>query len=91
MQPLIWRENQFLTEEQRYMKKMLLGIAWQVMGFIGAIIILCSAAPHDWDYHGITGIVADVLGLELMIPFLVCIMFFVLGLVFCLKTLNEKE
>ena len=49
------------------MKKLLFGIAWQVAGFLGAIIILCTAAPHDWDYHGITGIVADVLGLELMI------------------------
>ena len=44
------------------MKKMILGIAWQLMGFIGAIVILCSAAPHSWDYNGITGILGSLLG-----------------------------
>lgn len=28
------------------MKKMILGIVWQLMGFLGSIIILCSAAPY---------------------------------------------
>ncbi len=73
------------------MKKMLLGIAWQVMGFLGAIIILCSATPYDWDYHGITGIFGNILGLDLMLPFLVCVLFVVAGLVVCLKSLNEKK
>ncbi|MCM1498399.1 MAG: hypothetical protein NC124_08020 [Clostridium sp.] len=72
------------------MKKMILGIAWQVMGFLGAIIILCSAAPHDWDYHGITGIIGNILGLGLMLPFLVCVVLIVAGLVLCFKCLNEK-
>ncbi len=27
-------------------------------------MILCSAAPYDWDYHGITGIIGDILALK---------------------------
>ena len=49
------------------MKKMILGTVWQLMGFIGAIIIVCSAAPHKWDYNGITGILGSLLGLDLML------------------------
>ena len=51
------------------MKKMILGIAWQLMGFIGSIIILCSAAPHQWDYNGITGILGNLLALDLCFTF----------------------
>lgn len=53
------------------MKKLMFGISWQTLGFLGAIIILCSAALHQWDYNGITGIMGSLLGLELMIPFIV--------------------
>ena len=50
------------------MKKMILGIVWQLMGFLGSIIILCSAAPYQLDYNGITGILGSLLGLDLIIP-----------------------
>ncbi|MCM1123126.1 MAG: hypothetical protein NC416_11130 [Eubacterium sp.] len=73
------------------MKKMILGIAWQVMGFLGAIIILCFSAPHDWDYHGITGIIGAILGLDLIIPFFICLVLIVAGLVFCFQSLNENQ
>ena len=46
------------------MKKLIFGLTWQILGFLGAIIILCSAAPHQWDYNGITGIVGSLLGLR---------------------------
>ena len=59
------------------MKKMILGIVWQLMGFLGSIIILCSAAPYQWDYNGITGILASLLGLDLIIPLIICIIFFI--------------
>ena len=58
------------------MKKMILGIVWQLMGFLGSIIILCSAAPYQWDYNGITGILGSLLGLDLIIPLIICIIFF---------------
>lgn len=72
------------------MKKMLLGVVWQLMGFFGAIIILCSAAPHDWDYNGITGILGSLLGLGLVLPLIVCIVFFVLGAIICIKELDKE-
>lgn len=72
------------------MKKLILGLVWQSLGFLGAIIILCFAAPHQWDYNGITGIVGNLLGLDLMIPFIVCIVMFVLGSILCFKDIQEK-
>lgn len=72
------------------MKKMILGIVWQLMGFLGAIIILCSAAPHQWDYNGITGILGSLLGLELILPLFVCIILFICGVVVCFKSIQEK-
>lgn len=72
------------------MKKLIFGIAWQVLGFLGAIIILCSAAPHEWDYMGITGILGNLLGLELILPFIVCIALFVIGAVISFKGMQEK-
>lgn len=68
---------------------MILGIAWQLMGFIGAIMILSTVAPHSWDYNGITGILGSLLGLELMIPLLICVALFLLGAVVSLQTMNE--
>jgi len=38
------------------MKKLVLGIAWQVLGFLGALVIVCTAAPHRWNYNGIEGL-----------------------------------
>lgn len=72
------------------MKKILLGAAWQISGFLGAIMILCSAAPHQWDYNGITGILGSLLGLKLMIPLIICIALFIAGLLLCLMEIQEK-
>lgn len=70
-------------------KKMILGIVWQLMGFLGSIAILCSATLHQWDYNGITGILGSLLGLDLIIPFIVCITLFICGLVVCFKVIGE--
>ena len=72
------------------MKKMILGIAWQLMGFVGAIIILCSAAPHQWNYNGISGILGSLLGLDLVVPLIICAALFVCGAVVCFKETREK-
>ena len=72
------------------MKKMILGIAWQLMGFLGSIAILCSAAVHQWDYNGITGVLGSLLGLELIIPFIVCVTLFICGFVVCFKVIGEE-
>lgn len=71
------------------MKKWILGLVWQALGFLGAIVILCSAAPHQWDYNGITGIAGSLLGLGLMIPFIACIVLFVAGVVLCCLGMRE--
>lgn len=69
---------------------MILGIAWQLMGFLGSIAILCSAAVHQWDYNGITGVLGSLLGLDLIIPFIVCTTLFICGLVVCFKVIGEE-
>lgn len=71
------------------MKKMILGIAWQLMGFLGSIAIFCSATLHQWDYNGITGVLGSLLGLDLIIPFIACITLFICGLVVCFKVIGE--
>lgn len=71
-------------------KKMILGIVWQLMGSLGSIAILCSATLHQWDYNGITGILGSLLGLDLIIPFIVCITLFICGLVVCFKVIGEE-
>ena len=69
---------------------MILGIAWQLMGFLGSIAILCSASIHQMNYNGITGILGSLLGLDLIIPFIVCIKLFICGLVVCFKVIGEE-
>ena len=63
------------------MKMMMLGIAWQVMGLFGAIRTLCAAAPNEQGYNGEVGLIADLQRLQLMTPFVLCIVVFVLGVV----------
>ena len=60
------------------------------IGLFGGDKFYCSAAPHQWDYNGITGIVGSLLGLDLMIPLVVCIVIFIIGGVFCYKGIQEK-
>lgn len=69
---------------------MILGIAWQLMGFLGSIAILCSASIHQMNYNGITGILGSLLGLDLIISFIVCITLFICGLVVCFKVIGEE-
>lgn len=69
---------------------MMLGIVWQLMGFLGSIAILCSATLHQCNYNGITGILGSLLGLDLIIPFIVCITLFICGVVVCFKVIGEE-
>lgn len=69
---------------------MMLGIVWQLMGFLGSIAILCSATLHQCNYNGITGILGSLLGLDLIIPFIVCIILFICGVVVCFKVIGEE-
>lgn len=73
------------------MKKMILGIVWQILGFFGAIIILITVAPERWNYDGITGILGSLLGMSLIFPFIFCVVLFVLGVVLCVMSMRETE
>ena len=72
------------------MKKMILGVVWQLMGFLGSIAILCSATLHQCNYNGITGVLGSLLGLELIIPFIICLTLFICGLVVCFREIGEE-
>lgn len=72
------------------MKKMLLGCVWQILGFLGAIILICSAAPHRWNYNGIEGLMGSLLGLDLLLPLIICIALFVVGAVICFTEIKKK-
>ena len=73
------------------MKKMILGIVWQVLGFFGSILLLCAAAQRPWSYNGIEGLLGSLLGTRLIIPFVVCIVLFLAGIVLCLLDRNKKS
>ena len=76
------------------MKKLILGLAWQAMGLFGAIMCICEAAQHNWDYYGISGVSGSLLGTRLMLPLVVCVILFIAGSVFVilefLKELLKK-
>lgn len=77
--------------EVNEMKKMIFGITWQVIGFFGAIAFLCIAAPHNWNYKGITGLLGALLGMKLMIPLIICVLFFIAGVVLCICDIIKKK
>ena len=50
--------------------------------------MLCGTLPVG--YNGITGILGSLLGLDLIIPLIICIIFFICGAVVCFKAIGEK-
>lgn len=74
------------------MKKFILGIVWQVMGFLGAMLLVCTAALEGpWDYNGITGLAGALLGTDLLLPLLVCGALFLLGCGLCYQAFRMEE
>lgn len=51
---------------------------------------LLTNLNYQWDYNGITGILGSLLGLDLIIPLIICIIFFICGAVVCFKAIGEK-
>ena len=72
------------------MKKMMLGLTWQVMGFLGSIIIICAAALQDETCNGFTDLLDSLFGLCLIVPLIVCVILFTVGVVLCLAESKEK-
>ncbi len=74
------------------MKKLITGLAWQAMGFLGAVLLVCTATIEGpWDYNGITGLPGALLGTNLVIPLLVCGVLFVVGSVYCYQAFQEDK
>ena len=73
------------------MKKLILGITWQVLGFHGALVIVCTAAPHRWNYNGIEGLFGSLLGLDLLLPLIICIGLFAVGAIITLIDFKRKQ
>ena len=73
------------------MKKLILGIAWQFLGFLGALVIVCTAAPHRWNYNGIEGLLGSLLGLDLLLPLIICIGLFAVGAIITLIDFKRKQ
>ena len=72
-------------------EKIVLGMAWQIMGFLGTISVLCiTAFSEEWDYRGYTGIVGKLLGEGLMLPLIVFVIMFVVGVILYHKGSIEK-
>lgn len=72
------------------MKKLILGIAWQIMGFLGSIIIFCSAVLLDGNCNEFTDILANLFGLCLIVPLFICIVLLVIGMVLSFAGMQEK-
>lgn len=73
-------------------RKSIIGLFYQALGFLGGIMILCTVAPLHWDYNNVTGILGSLLGTQLMFPFVICIIFFFIGLnTFLNSTVEEKN
>lgn len=73
------------------MKKFILGVAWQCIGFLGAVMLVIAAASAGlWDYNGITGLLGALLGTRLIWPLAGCILIFVLGGLLCLQTFRAE-
>lgn len=72
------------------MKKMMLGLTWQVMGSLGSIIIICAAALHDENCSGFADLLDSLFGLCLIVPLIVCLILFLVGMVLCIAESKEK-
>jgi len=72
------------------MKKLITGLAWQAMGLLGAIMCICEATQHNWNYNGISGVWGSLLGTRLMLPLVVCVVLFVAGSAFVIWELLKE-
>ncbi|HHY81479.1 MAG TPA: hypothetical protein GX505_02240 [Clostridiales bacterium] len=77
------------------MKKMILGAALFVAGFFGAIALIVSTVLYPlnpWNYNGIEGWYAVVMGMHLEAPLIASIVISVVGLAVCIsESLHEDK
>ncbi len=76
------------------MKKLILGIAVMVMGFMGALGIVMATvlSPlHPYSYNGISGWVGCLLGMDLVAPFVVALVIAAIGFLIAIWGMFEKN
>lgn len=76
------------------MKKLIVGIAVMVTGFMGAlgIVIATVLSPlNPYIYNGIGGWVGCLLGMDLVAPFVVTLVIAAVGLLLSIWGMLEKE
>ena len=73
------------------LKKFILGLLYQELGFLGGILIICFAAVNPVGYNSMDGILATMLATNLITPFVICVIMFFVGLVMCYKSHIRKE
>lgn len=72
-------------------RKAIIGLFYQALGFLGCILILCTVAPLHWEYNNVRGILGSLLSTQLMFPFVICIIFFFIGLNTFLNSSVEED
>lgn len=65
------------------MKKAHFGIMLFLLGGIGYLIFSIYLAAHKYNYNGMTGTYAALLGNELLIPYVIFCVIGVIGLTIC--------
>lgn len=70
------------------MKKLMLGILWQILGFLGSISMWLYAVHYRWDSMGIIQTMCEN---KLIVPFLFSIILFVAGLLLCISEIKNNE
>lgn len=79
------------------MKKLFLGLSLFIGGLLGVISLIAAATIchlNPWNYYGVTGWYAVILGLKLQIPFYTFLILTIVGLVISIKecfNTNEKS
>jgi hypothetical protein len=63
------------------MKKFICGIILFVVGILGFLVLSLFLATHRYDYNGITGIYAALLGNDLMVPYIIFCVVGICGIV----------
>lgn len=75
-------------------RKMVLGLVLMCMGFWGAVLLISAmvlSPMNPWSYNGITGWYGCLLGMQLQLPFGVCIAVTLVGFVFSVIEAFRKE
>jgi hypothetical protein len=73
------------------MQRTIFGITLFLFGGFGYLLISIHLSDHQYNYNGTTGLYADLLGNHLFVPFVLCCILGVLGLIICIYELYLRK